>query len=174
MTTVLLVATIVCIVANAAIAAADYVKADFVLKNSAEVGVPARALPYLATLKLAGAIGLVAGLAGLRWLGVAAGVGLLLFFVGAVVAHVRARVFHNLAFPASTCCSPGRRPPTWCSWRQGELVVERPDEAAPVGFGPRAPADPGHAHRLADDVHRVSAARLARLDADLVRGPGGQ
>lgn len=99
MTTVLLVATIVCIVANAAIAAADYVKADLVLKNSAEVGVPARALPYLATLKLAGAIGLVAGLAGLRWLGVAAGVGLLLFFVGAVVAHVRARVFHNLAFP---------------------------------------------------------------------------
>ncbi|MFF3574265.1 DoxX family protein [Nocardia jiangxiensis] len=95
----LFVVTIVCIVANAAIALADYVPAGFVLKNSAEVHVPAWAVPYLATLKLAGALGLVAGLIWLPWLGVAAGVGLILFFVGAVVAHIRARVFYNLAFP---------------------------------------------------------------------------
>lgn len=97
--TALLVATIVCIVANAFIAVADYVKASFVLKNSAEVHLPESVLPYLATLKLAGAIGLVIGLTVVPWLGVAAGIGLIVFFIGAVVAHVRARIFYNIAFP---------------------------------------------------------------------------
>jgi hypothetical protein len=99
MTTVLFTVTLVCIVANAFVAVADYAKAGFVLKNSAEVHAPERVLPYLATLKLAGAIGLVAGLTVLPWLGVAAGIGLILFFVGALVAHIRARVFYNIAFP---------------------------------------------------------------------------
>jgi DoxX-like protein len=99
MTATLFVATLVCIVANALIAVADYVKAGFVLKNSDEVHVPASVLPYLATLKLAGAVGLAIGLTAAPWLGVAAGIGLVLFFIGAVVAHVRARVFNNIAFP---------------------------------------------------------------------------
>jgi hypothetical protein len=99
MTTLLFIATLVCIGANVLVAVADYVSAGFVLKNSAEVDVPKSALPYLATLKLAGAIGLVAGLTVVRWLGVAAGIGLVLFFIGAVVAHIRARVFYNIAFP---------------------------------------------------------------------------
>ncbi|MFD7364628.1 DoxX family protein [Nocardiopsis alba] len=98
-TTVLFAVTIVCVVANVLIAAADYAGAGFVLRNSAEVGLPARALPHLATLKLAGAVGLLVGLSVWPWVGVAAGVGLVLFFVGAVVAHIRARVFHNIAFP---------------------------------------------------------------------------
>ncbi|MEU2970981.1 DoxX family protein [Nocardiopsis alba] len=99
MTTVLFVATIVCVVANVLIAVADYARAGFVLRNSAEVGLPVSALPYLATLKLAGAVGLAVGLVVWPWVGVAAGVGLVLFFIGAVVAHVRARVFHNIVFP---------------------------------------------------------------------------
>jgi hypothetical protein len=99
MTTALLVATIVCIVANAFVAIADYTKAGFVLANSTEVHVPASTLPCLATLKAAGAIGLVIGLVAVPWLGVAAGIGLILFFVGAVVVHVRARVLYNIAFP---------------------------------------------------------------------------
>ncbi|WP_067888938.1 DoxX family protein [Nocardia vaccinii] len=97
--TALFVATIVCIAANAAIALADYVRAGFVMRNSAEVHVPAGTVPYLATLKLAGAVGLIAGLLALPWLGVAAGIGLTLFFVGAIAAHIRARVFRNIAFP---------------------------------------------------------------------------
>ncbi|APT10710.1 DoxX family protein [Mycobacterium avium] len=97
MTKVLFAATVLCIVANTLIAIADYVPAGFVLKNSAEVHVPAAALPYLATLKLAGAVGLTLGLVALPRLGVAAGIGLVLFFIGAVGAHVRARVFHNIA-----------------------------------------------------------------------------
>ncbi|MFD6275674.1 DoxX family protein [Streptomyces sp. NPDC060209] len=99
MSSVLIIATVGCVVANAFIAIADYARASFVLANSAEVRLPPAAMPYLATLKLAGAAGLLAGLLGFHWLGLAAGVGLIAFFVGAVLAHVRARVFHNIAFP---------------------------------------------------------------------------
>ncbi|MDG9683141.1 DoxX family protein [Streptomyces sp. DH18] len=99
MTSVLFIATVGCVVANVLIAVADYARAPFVLANSAEVGVPPTAVPYLAALKLAGAAGLLIGLFGVPWLGLAAGVGLIAFFVGAVLAHVRARVFHNIAFP---------------------------------------------------------------------------
>ena len=85
--------------ANAGIAAADLVPARFVVANSRLVGVAARWIPVLAGLKRAGAIGLVAGLAGLTLLGAVAAVGLTAFFVGAVLVHVRARVFHNIGFP---------------------------------------------------------------------------
>ncbi len=95
----LLGATMLCIVANAGVAIADYARAEFVLKNSAEVGVAPAAVPYLASLKLAGALGLTVGLIAVPWLGLAAGIGLVLFFVGAVAVHVRARVFYNIAFP---------------------------------------------------------------------------
>ncbi|CAM5466242.1 DoxX family protein OS=Streptomyces rochei OX=1928 GN=G3I25_39370 PE=4 SV=1 [Streptomyces rochei] len=94
------IVTVVAVVADAGIAVADLRRAPFVLANSAEVAVPASWLPGLALLKAAGAAGLLAGLLGFRPLGVAAAVGLVLFFVGALVAHVRARVFHNIAFPA--------------------------------------------------------------------------
>ncbi|MEV7108005.1 DoxX family protein [Streptomyces atroolivaceus] len=99
MSSVLVIATVGCVVANAFIAIADYARAPFVLANSAEVRLPPAAVPYLASLKLAGAVGLLAGLLGVHWLGLAAGVGLTAFFIGAVLAHVHARVFHNIAFP---------------------------------------------------------------------------
>ncbi|CAL9486962.1 DoxX family protein [Streptomyces sp. enrichment culture] len=100
MFTAYVVVTVVAIVADAGIAVADLLRARFVLDNSAEVEVPASWLPWLAALKGAGAAGLLVGLLGVRPLGIAAAVGLVLFFVGAVTAHVRARVFHNIAFPA--------------------------------------------------------------------------
>ncbi|MFJ9887816.1 DoxX family protein [Streptomyces sp. NPDC091287] len=99
MTSVLFIATVACAVANVSVAIADYTRAPFVLANSAEVGVPPWAVPYLATLKLAGAAGLLIGLFGIPWPGLAAGAGLTVFFVGAVLVHVRTRVFHNIAFP---------------------------------------------------------------------------
>jgi hypothetical protein len=91
--------TAVAITANAGIAVADLARARFVLANSAEVGVPQSWLTPLAILKAAGAAGLLLGLLGARPLGVAAAIGLVLFFTGALTAHVRARVFHNIAFP---------------------------------------------------------------------------
>ncbi|MDT0614291.1 DoxX family protein [Streptomyces lancefieldiae] len=99
MYTAYVIVTVVAIVANAGIAVADLMRARFVLANSAAVEVPASWLPWLAVLKAAGAAGLLLGLLGVRPLGIAAAVGLVLFFVGAVAAHLRARVFHNLAFP---------------------------------------------------------------------------
>ncbi|WP_433890632.1 DoxX family protein [Streptomyces sp. CA-111067] len=95
------VVTAVTIAANAGIAGADFAKAEFVRANSAEVGTPANWLPFLATLKAAGALGLLLGLLGAGPLGVAAATGLVLFFVGAVGAHVKARVFYNIAFPGT-------------------------------------------------------------------------
>ncbi|MFE4214210.1 DoxX family protein [Streptomyces sp. NPDC056844] len=99
MSSVIVFATVGCVLANTFMAIADYMRAPFVRENSAEVGLPPAALPYLATLKLAGAAGLVMGLLGAHGLGLAAGIGLTAFFVGAVMAHVRARVFHNIIFP---------------------------------------------------------------------------
>jgi hypothetical protein len=94
-----IVVTVLTAIVTAGIAVADYIPAKFVLANSARVGVPRSWLPMLGTLKLAGALGLVAGLFGLRIFGVAAAVGLVLFFIGAVVTHIRARVLSNIAFP---------------------------------------------------------------------------
>ncbi|QHA02745.1 DoxX family protein [Streptomyces broussonetiae] len=91
--------TCAAVLANAGIAAADLAKAPFVLANSAEVGVARSWIPALAALKAAGAAGLLLGLLGVRPLGVAAGAGLVLFYVGALAVHVRARVLHNIAFP---------------------------------------------------------------------------
>ncbi len=93
--------TLTTAIITGAIAVADLVPARFVLANSAEVGVPPSWLPALAALKLAGAVGLVAGLLGLRALGVAAATGLVLFVVGAVVTHLRAGVLYNIAFPGA-------------------------------------------------------------------------
>jgi hypothetical protein len=91
--------TIATVLANAAIVVADLRRADFVVANSAEVGVPLSVLPLLATLKAAGVAGLVLGLLGVPIVGVAAAIGLILFFTGALVTHVRAGVLYNLYFP---------------------------------------------------------------------------
>ncbi|MER5781439.1 DoxX family protein [Streptomyces mobaraensis] len=101
MVTAYVVVTVLTIAANAAIAAGDYARIDFVLANSAEVNVPRSWVPALATLKAAGAAGLLLGLLGVRPLGFAAAVGLVLFYAGALIAHFRARVFHNIAFPGT-------------------------------------------------------------------------
>lgn len=91
--------TIVAIAANAFIATADLVRAEFVLANSAAVGVPESWLTPLGLLKAAGAAGLLLGLLGLPLTGGAAAVGLTLFFVGAVITHLWGRNY-ALAFPA--------------------------------------------------------------------------
>lgn len=91
--------TAITAIVTAGIAMADYIPARFVLANSAEVGVSRSWLPLLGTLKLAGAVGLVAGLLGLHALGVVAATALVAFFIGAVLVHIRARVLYNIAFP---------------------------------------------------------------------------
>jgi hypothetical protein len=95
------VVTIITIVANLAIGAAGIARAEQVVANARAVGVGPSKVPILGALKAAGAIGLLLGLLGLRPVGIAAAAGLVAFFVGAVVFHVRARVIHNIAFPGT-------------------------------------------------------------------------
>ncbi|WP_189864812.1 DoxX family protein [Streptomyces poonensis] len=93
--------TVLTVLANAVIAAADFARARFVLANMAEVGVQRAWLPWLGVLKAAGAAGLLLGLMGVPVIGVAAATGLVLFFAGAVAVHLRARVLHNIAVPGA-------------------------------------------------------------------------
>jgi DoxX-like protein len=95
------IVTAVTIVANTSAAVVDLAQTRFVLTTMEEVGVPRSWLVPLALLKGAAAAGLLLGLLGLRSLGTSAAFGLLVFFAGALITHVRARVFHNIAFPAA-------------------------------------------------------------------------
>lgn len=61
-----------------------------IAENMTKVGVPDSWLPRLAALKGAGAVGLVVGL-WVPFLGAAAAIGVVLYFVGAVIFHVRAK-----------------------------------------------------------------------------------
>jgi DoxX-like protein len=107
-----LVVTVITIAANTGAAVADLGQARPVLANMAEVRVPRPWLRPLGLVKLAGAAGLVLGLLGAWPLGIAAAAGLVLFFTGALVTHVRARVFHNIAFPAHFSPWPLPPPPS--------------------------------------------------------------
>jgi len=93
--------TVLCVLANGFEVAAKLARARFVLRNAAEVGVAPRWIPGLAALEGAGTAGLILGLLGWHRLGLAAAIGLVAFFVGAVGAHLRARVLHNIAFPGA-------------------------------------------------------------------------
>jgi hypothetical protein len=62
------------------------------------VGVPVRLLPGLAALEVAGAVGILVGL-WLEPLGVAAAIGLVGYFVGAVIGHLRVGDTKGAAMP---------------------------------------------------------------------------
>ncbi|GAB3976363.1 DoxX family protein [Plantactinospora veratri] len=101
MLTAYVVVALLTIVACAWSAAVDLARTEFVLANSARVGVPPSWLPPLAALKAAGAAGLLLGLLGVPAVGLAAATGLVLFFVGAVTVHLRARVFGTVGYAGS-------------------------------------------------------------------------
>jgi hypothetical protein len=69
---------------------AMYLRASWILSAMSRAGVPESWLPALATLKVAGAAGLLLGLV-IPVVGLAAAVGVTLFFVGAIITHIRAR-----------------------------------------------------------------------------------
>jgi DoxX-like family len=96
-----LAVTMVTILANATVAVGDLLRSESVLENAAQVRVALRWVPMLGALKAAGALGLLLGLLGVPWIGELAAACLVLFFLGAIAFHVRARVFHNIAAPAA-------------------------------------------------------------------------
>ena len=90
MTTAYVTLTLIAIAANGFSGIAALVHFQPILPGMAKAGVPASWLTFpIGTLKTAGALGLAAGLA-VRPLGIAAAIGLVLFFVCAVYTHIRA------------------------------------------------------------------------------------
>jgi hypothetical protein len=63
------------------------------------IGVPLRWLPWLAACEFAGAAGLLIGI--VWWpLGIAAAIGVVVYFIGASISHVRVKDFKGLPTPA--------------------------------------------------------------------------
>ena len=92
------VVTVVASVANLVAAVVDFTRLPWILKNMTDYGIPHTWLPWLGTAKLAGALGLVAGFL-VPPLGIAAAIGLVLYFVGAMIAVLRARLWAHLVHP---------------------------------------------------------------------------
>jgi DoxX-like family len=69
-----------------------------IVEDMARIGVPVGMFGFLASCEIAGAVGLVVGLV-FAPLGVAAAVGLVLYFIGAVGAHVRKADYKGTGTP---------------------------------------------------------------------------
>jgi hypothetical protein len=79
-------------------AAAALFRAKWVVQNLTSYGVPRAWLPWLGATKAAGAVGLLFGLA-VPVIGTMAGIGLVLYFTGAVLTVVRARWYSHVPYP---------------------------------------------------------------------------
>lgn len=88
--TAYIVVTVVAAAANIYAAANDFVRPKWLLGNMSKLGVPESSLRVLGVLKAAGALGLLIGI-GVPLIGMAAAIALTLFFIGALITHLRAR-----------------------------------------------------------------------------------
>lgn len=91
--------TLLAAIANIYAATADFRPPQWLISNIDRLKVPHSWLPSLGILKAAGAIGLLVGF-WLPWIGVAAGAGLVLFFLTAIFFALRVRWFAHVPFPA--------------------------------------------------------------------------
>jgi hypothetical protein len=85
-----IVVTVLSAAANIFSATCDFVRYKKVSIAMAKAGVPESWMTMLGVLKAAGALGLLVGIV-VPPIGTAAGIGLILFFVGAIITHLRAR-----------------------------------------------------------------------------------
>jgi DoxX-like family len=100
MFTAYIIGTILSAAANTFAATVDFLRPQWVLDNMTKWGGSHSWLFTLGALKAAGALGLLVGI-GIPPVGVAAAVGLVLFFVGAIVVVVRARWYAHLPWPTA-------------------------------------------------------------------------
>lgn len=94
------VVTVLTAAANIYAASVDFMRVEWALANMTKLGVPRSWLFSLGALKTAGALGLLVGI-GVPVIGVAAAVGLILFFVGAIVTAMRAHWYAHIPYPAA-------------------------------------------------------------------------
>jgi type III secretory pathway component EscS len=90
MFTAYVIVTLLAAGANIFSATLDFIRFKQILINMVRVGVPESWITILGILKAAGALGLLIGI-GVPPIGVAAAIGLVLFFIGAIITHLRAR-----------------------------------------------------------------------------------
>jgi len=98
MSTAYVVVTVLAAAWVAYSAFAVFFRAKWVVQALSDYGVPRSWWPWLGTAKIAGAAGLVAGLL-VPLVGVAAEIGLVVYFTGAVVTVVRARWYSHIPYP---------------------------------------------------------------------------
>ena len=91
--------TVLTAAANLFSAGADFVRYKQVAVNMARAGVPESWMTMLGILKAAGALGLLIGVV-IPPIGIAAAAGLILFFVGAIITHLRGH-FYSFTLPVS-------------------------------------------------------------------------
>jgi hypothetical protein len=77
---------------------AIFAHTPFVVEPLTEYGVPRSWWPWLGTAKAAGAVGLLAGLL-VPAVGVAAAIGLVLYFTGAEITVLHARSYSHVPYP---------------------------------------------------------------------------
>jgi len=85
-----IVVTVLAAAANVFSATLDFIRYKQILINMAKVGVSESWLTTLGILKAAGALGLLAGIR-VPLIGIAAAIALVLFFVTAIITHLRGR-----------------------------------------------------------------------------------
>ena len=98
MTIAYITVTILAATAAAMSAAADLLRPNWLLDNMHKYGVPEWTLFPLAVIKLTGALGLLIGFV-VPPIGLAAAVGLIVYFLGAVVTVIRARWYSHIVYP---------------------------------------------------------------------------
>ena len=89
-----IVVTILAAAANIFSATLDFIRYEPILINMAKVGVSESWITTLGILKAAGALGLLIGV-GMPAVGIAAAASLVLFFIGAIITHLRG---HDYSF----------------------------------------------------------------------------
>src|SRR5229473_4610660 len=94
-----LIVTILAAAANIFSATCDFVRYKQVSVVMAKAGVPESWMTMLGILKAAGAVGLLVGI-GVPLIGMAAAIGVILFFLGAFVVHIRAH-YYAFVFPGT-------------------------------------------------------------------------
>ena len=85
-----LVVTLLAAAANIFSATLDFIRYRQILINMARVGVSESWLTTLGILKAAGALGLLVGIR-VPFIGIATAIGLVLFFIAAIITHLRGR-----------------------------------------------------------------------------------
>jgi hypothetical protein len=92
------IVTLVAAALNGYAAYVDFVRAEWVLANMTRYGIRHSWINSLGALKAAGAAGLLIGI-GVPLIGVLASLGLVVYFIGAIITVVRVQLYSDLRYP---------------------------------------------------------------------------